>query len=82
MEDLIKQALDNEYTEAQVIVNQKMEEDDKTCFYKMYTIGKILMNFLEQRIQEGDEFAQKINDHLKVMVDYYDNKDEKCSNKM
>jgi len=78
MEDLIKQSLDNEYKEAQVIVDQKIAEEDKTCFYKMYTIGKILMKYLEQRINEGDEFAQKINDRLEYMADYYDNKDKKC----
>lgn len=82
MEDLIKQALQNEYDEAKCIVNHKLDEGDKNCFYKMYTIGKILMKYLEQKIQEGDKFAQKINDHLKVMADYYDNKDEKCSKKM
>ena len=35
------------------------------------------MKYLEQRMNEGDELAKNVNDHLQKMVNYYDdhNKD-------
>ena len=76
MEDILQQALNNELTEAKIIVDQKIEENDKICFYKMYTIGKILMKYLEQRMNEGDKFAKNVNEHLQKMANYYDDRNK------
>lgn len=40
MEDILQQALNNELTEAKIIVDQKLKENDKTCFYKCIQSGR------------------------------------------
>lgn len=77
MDDLLKTALENEYKEAKMIVDSKLNEGDKCCFYKMYTIGKVLMEFLADQAKHNNKTAEKVNEYLETMADYYNKQEGK-----
>ena len=80
-ENHIENQLENEYNEAKTVVDELLKNQDYYTLYRMYTIGKVLVGYLDYEVKNQNETAKTVYNALKDITDYFKSKEPETENK-
>ena len=69
-QEFIDLGLGNELKEAKVVVDTAIEHNDRKTLYKLYTVAKVLHEYLLYHTDENEEMGLQVENTLKTYTEY------------